>query len=208
MGDVKLAEADVPIAQGGYLRPETYGDLTAMSNSDMLTTIVANGIPAESVNGYAPPTADQRELALEMEEISVVLQVLFQTTSFGLQPVPTTVGWGSGGSFYDAAPSVMNPANGTAWQLDAADAFMQAGFRVEVNPGEVMTPYARIGGTGIRKPDLAIYDQQGNLLELIECKASPTARYTLLNREQDQWIYDNWGVITSVVRQAVGGGVR
>jgi len=208
MGDVKLAEGDVPIAQGGYLRPETYGDLTAMSNSDMLTTIVANGIPAESVNGYAPPTADQRELALEMEEISVVLQVLFQTTSFGLQPVPTTVGWGSGGSFYDAAPSVMNPANGTAWQLDAADAFMQAGFRVEVNPGEVMTPYARIGGTGIRKPDLAIYDQQGNLLELIECKASPTARYTLLNREQDQWIYDNWGVITSVVRQAVGGGVR
>ena len=206
MGDVKLAEGDVPIAQGGYLRPETYGDLTAMSNSDMLTTLVASGIPAESVNGYDP--AAQRELALEMEEISVVFQVLLQATSFGLQPVPTTVGWGSGGSFYDAPPSVMNPANGTAWELELAEAYIQAGFRVEVAPGGVMTPYARIGGTGIRKPDLAIYDQQGNLLELIEAKASPTAQYTLLNREQDQWIYDNWGVITSVVRRAVGGGVH
>lgn len=96
---------------------------------------------------------------------------------------------------------VQNKANGAAWESGLVDPYKSAGFGVVLHPGAVRTP------DGLRYPDIAIYHGL-ILIEYIEAKASPTARYPTSQRKKDEFIERrDGGTPTSVVRRAPDGGI-
>jgi len=86
-----------------------------------------------------------------------------------------------------------NRTAGGNFEQQVANTMRNAGSNVRKSTTGIMTPH------GMRFPDLEVLDQAGNVTRFIECKKGKS-RYHESQRKKDQWIHQNMGIGTTVVR--------